>query len=118
MSTSVNVEKNLLGGYKKHSQKPIVSPIELKHRKKDIDDALLKIFGKKKIRRILLINPSDANKDTFDFDRSHRKRNSDYPPYGLLIVARHLLNNGYDVSILNLQHELSKECVLTSDKRT
>ena len=31
MSTSVNVEKNLLGGYKKHSQKPIISPIELKH---------------------------------------------------------------------------------------
>ena len=86
---------------------------ELNLNQNRIDLALLKIFGNKKINKILLINPPDANKETFDFDRAHRKRNSDYPPYGLLIVARHLLKNGYKVEILNLHHEVSKKCVET-----
>ena len=82
-----------------------------------IDIALYNIFGEKQINKILLINPPDANKETFDFDTAHRKRNSDYPPYGLLIVARHLLKNGYKVEILNLHHEVSKKCVETDDKK-
>ena len=84
--------------------------------KERIDSSLNKIFGKKKIKKILLINPPDANKTTFDFDRAHRKRNSDYPPYGLLIVGRHLLKNNYEVEILNLHHEVSKKCVETKSK--
>lgn len=83
--------------------------------KERIDLSLKKIFGEKKIKKILLINPPDANKSTFDFDRAKRKRNSDYPPYGLLIVGRHLLNNGYEVEILNLHHEVSKKCVETKN---
>ena len=90
--------------------------IDIKNFKERIDACLTKIFGKKKIKKILLINPPDANKSTFDFDRSHRKRNSDYPPYGLLIVAKHLQKNGYDVQILNLHHEVSKKCVETNDE--
>ncbi len=92
--------------------------INLRSYKKRIDDALFKIFGKKKIEKILLINPPDANKETFDFDRANRKRNSDYPPYGLLIVAKHLQKNGYKVEILNLHHEISKKCVETNDRNS
>ena len=50
--------------------------INLRSYKKRIDDALFKIFGKK-LKKFLLINPPD-NKETFDFDRANRKRNSDY----------------------------------------
>lgn len=93
----------------------INNSLNLSSFKERIDFSLKKIFGEKKIKKILLINPPDANKDTFDFDRSKRKRNSDYPPYGLLIVGRHLLNNGYEVEIINLHHEVSKKCVETKN---
>ena len=95
---------------------PIQDIVNIKSNKSRIDEALFNIFGDKKIKKILLINPPDANKETFDFDRAHRKRNSDYPPYGLLIVAKHLLNNGFQVEILNLHHEVSKKCVETNNE--
>ena len=95
---------------------PIVTIEKLEKAKKKIDEALINVFGKNKIKNILLINPPDSSKSTFDFDRVHRKRSSDYPPYGLLIVARNLIKNGYNVEILNLQHEIIKNCVLTNKK--
>jgi radical SAM superfamily enzyme YgiQ (UPF0313 family) len=93
----------------------IYDSLKISSFKERIDFSLKKIFGEKKIKKILLINPPDANKSTFDFDSAKRKRNSDYPPYGLLIVGRHLLNNGYEVEILNLHHEVSKKCVETKN---
>ncbi len=98
--------------------RPIIidNRLNLNNFKERIDACLSKIFGEKKIKKILLINPPDASKSTFDFDRAHRKRNSDYPPYGLLIVAKHLQKNGYEVEIINLHHEVSKACVETNDK--
>ena len=40
-----------------------------------IFSARLADTNEKKIEKILLINPPDANRDTFDFDRANRKRN-------------------------------------------
>lgn len=96
---------------KLYNSSTIKNILDLNNFKERIDESLNKIFGKKKIKKILLINPPDANKDTFDFDRAHRKRNSDYPPYGLLIVGEHLKRNGYEVELLNLHHDVSKKCV-------
>ena len=62
----------------------------------------------KAVRRILLVNPPDVDSSLFDFDTAKRGRANNYPAYGLGVLARHLLNNGYEVKILNLNHELLK----------
>ncbi len=48
MITSINVEKNVSTAGRSELYKPIVSTIELRNRKADIDNALFKIFGNKK----------------------------------------------------------------------
>lgn len=58
--------------------------------------------------RVLLINPPDVDSSLFDWDTAKRGRANNYPPYGLGVLARHLLNNGHEPFILNLNHELLK----------
>ena len=48
MSESINVENFFSTAGSRQQYKPIVSAIELRNRKKDIDNALFKIFCKKK----------------------------------------------------------------------
>ena len=59
-------------------------------------------------QRILLINPPDVDSSLFDWPTAKRGRANNYPAYGLGVLARHLLNNGFEVEILNLNHELLK----------
>jgi radical SAM superfamily enzyme YgiQ (UPF0313 family) len=44
----------------------------------------------------------------YDYATAKRGRANNYPSYGLGVLARHLLNAGYEVMILNLNHELLK----------
>ena len=73
---------------------------------------LINYFGQdialKPIQRVLLLNPPDVDSSLFDYDTAKRGRSNNYPSYGLGVLARHLLNNGYEVRILNLNHEVLK----------
>lgn len=44
----------------------------------------------------------------FDYPTAKRGRANNYPAYGLGVLTRHLLNNGFDAKIVNLNHELLK----------
>lgn len=58
--------------------------------------------------RVLLVNPPDVDSSLFDWATAKRGRANNYPAYGLGVLARHLLNHGHEVRILNLNHELLK----------
>ena len=58
--------------------------------------------------RVLLINPPDVDASMFDYETAKRGRANNYPPYGLGVIARYLLNDGHEAHILDLNHELLK----------
>ncbi len=58
--------------------------------------------------KVLLVNPPDVDASLFDWATAKRGRANNYPAYGLGVLARHLVNHGHEVRILNLNHELLK----------
>lgn len=62
------------------------------------------------IGRVLLINPPDADASLFRPDTARRGRYSNYPPYGLGILARHLRDEGVEARILNLNLAVLDAC--------
>src|SRR5690242_324855 len=66
---------------------------------------LTKLFPKR-IEKVLLVTPPDADAAMFRFDTAKRGRYTNYPPYGLLILARNLRDIGSDVRVLNLNNEI------------
>ena len=81
----------------------------------EADLAIKKIFGGNNIRRVLLVSPPDIPVSLFDYDTTKRGRSNKYPPYGLGVIARHLLDNGIEVKICNLNHEILKKCIHSND---
>lgn len=61
------------------------------------------------IRRVLLVNPPDADSSLFRIETAKRGRYTNYPPYGLGVLAQNLRDIGIDVRILNLNHIVLKE---------
>ena len=74
------------------------------------ESALKKIFNTKGIKKVLLVTPPDVNESLFDYATTKRGRSNNYPPYGLGVIAQHLLENNIDVRICNLNHEVLKQC--------
>ncbi|MEI6033593.1 MAG: radical SAM protein [Verrucomicrobiae bacterium] len=64
------------------------------------------VFPAKKLDKVLLVNPPDGEAGLFRLPTAHRKRYSNYPPYGPGVLATHLREMGLEVSILNLNHEV------------
>lgn len=62
--------------------------------------------GIRNVKKLLLINPPDADADVFDVSFANRRRYSNYPPYGLMILGTIAESLGVEVKILNLQHEI------------
>lgn len=58
--------------------------------------------------RVLLVNPPDVDSSLFDWETAKRGRANNYPAYGLGVIARHLIENGFEAKILNLNHEVLK----------
>ena len=79
-------------------------------------DFLKRLFPNGKIKRILLVNPPDANAELFRFDTAKRGRYTNYPPYGLLSLAAHLRAIGVDVKISNLNNEILRSCSNTASE--
>jgi len=69
-----------------------------------IDDILTRLFPKRMLHRVLLVNPPDAHAKLFRWETAKRGRYTNYPPYGLGIIAANLRKVRCEVRILNLNH--------------
>ncbi len=67
-----------------------------------------------RVSRVLLINPPDGTKDLFQYDTAKRGRYTNYPPYGIGLLATRLREKNIKVEISNLNHELLTACRRTS----
>lgn len=86
----------------------IQSPVEIQG---GIYEKLDNKFKSNQIKKVLLIQPSDTDKKSFNYAAGKRKRLYNYPPYGLALLASQLRKNSIEVDILNLNHETLKHCV-------
>jgi radical SAM superfamily enzyme YgiQ (UPF0313 family) len=77
--------------------------------------AFEKWFKKGEIKRVLLINPPDGNSELFRPSTAKRRRYTNYPPYGLGVIAQHLRELNIEVLITNLNHEVLKESRAVGD---
>jgi hypothetical protein len=68
------------------------------------------LFKGRIIKKVLLVNPPDIEVGLFDYDLTKRGRSNNYPPYGLGVLAGHLINSGYEVRVCNLNHEILIKC--------
>jgi len=62
------------------------------------------------IQRVLFVNPPDADESLFQYETAKRGRYSNYPPYGLGVLAQHLRQIDIAVDIVNLNHHVLKTC--------
>jgi radical SAM superfamily enzyme YgiQ (UPF0313 family) len=67
------------------------------------------LFNGKTIKKVLLVNPPDIDETLFDYNTAKRGRANNYPTYGLGILARNLMQRGFEPRICNLNHELLKQ---------
>ena len=81
----------------------------------DLVKNLKKKFSSKSINNILLIQPPDADKNSFNYAAGKRGRLYNYPPYGLGLLASQLRKIDKKVDILNLNYKILKDC-FTSEK--
>lgn len=67
-------------------------------------------FPKGRIERVLLVTPPDAEAHIFQYATARRGRYTNYPPYGLAVLARHLQDVEVQSQICNLNHEVLRAC--------
>lgn len=70
-----------------------------------------RLFPARQIRRVLLVTPPDSSAEIFKISTAKRKRYTNYPPYGLAVLAEILRSNGIEAQILNLNHAVIKSAV-------
>ena len=80
------------------------------------EDLLDRVFPDHKINRILLVNPPDADAALFQFATANRGRYTNYPPYGLAVLAEKLRNRNVDVRLCNLNHEVLRSARAADDE--
>lgn len=76
----------------------------------EAEDVLARLFPERRISRVLLVNPPDSHTELFQYDTAKRGRYTNYPPYGLIILARNLREIGVEAEVCNLNHEVLKRC--------
>ena len=76
-----------------------------------VEDFLQQLFPRRNITRVLLVNPPDADAELFRPDTALRHRYTNYPPYGLAVLAENLRSIGVEARICNLNHEVLKRCI-------
>lgn len=72
---------------------------------------LNRLFPQRKINKVLLVNPPDADSSLFRYETAKRHRYTNYPPYGLTVLAQNLIMIGVDVRISNLNYYVLKCCI-------
>jgi len=71
-----------------------------------IDSWMKAKFSSRCIKRVLFVNPPDGTSEIFQVSKAKRRRYTNYPPYGLGILAQQSRNMGLDVDILNLNNKI------------
>ena len=87
-------------------QQDFIKPLEEPKDKRTAIDKALKKIVKNEIKRILLINPPQLQTSYIDVDTFKNKRYFNYPPYGLGLLRKFLIEKNYNVKILDLNFEL------------
>lgn len=83
----------------------------------EIQQKLNHLFPKRHIDKVLFINPPDVDKNMFNYVIGKRARYSNYPPYGVGMIASHLRKLGIQVDVLNLNYEILKACYLSQSEK-
>lgn len=65
-------------------------------------------FPARRLDRVLLVNPPDADASLFRFEAAHRGVCPNFPPYGLTVLAQQLRKVGVEARIVNLNHAVLK----------
>jgi radical SAM superfamily enzyme YgiQ (UPF0313 family) len=76
----------------------------------EADDFLGNLFPRREVKRVLLVTPPDADASLFRPETALRGRYTNYPPYGLAVLAQHLKSIGVETRVCNLNHEVLKRC--------
>ena len=72
--------------------------------------ARLAIAFPRQIKKILLVNPPDGTESLFQYATAKRGRYTNFPPYGLGVLATRLRALGIEVRICNLNNEVLSSC--------
>ena len=81
-----------------------------------LGSSLRKLFNKRQVLKILLINPPDGDAEMFNYDVAKTKRYTNFAPYGLGIISKHLNFKHYETNILNLNDIILKKVHSSSHK--
>lgn len=81
-----------------------------------LEDFFKKRFAGRRLERVLLINPPDADPSLFQFDTAKRGRYTNYPPYGLALLAAVLREEQAEPRICNLNHHVLQACQQASNE--
>jgi radical SAM superfamily enzyme YgiQ (UPF0313 family) len=76
----------------------------------DAEAVLDGLFPTRRIRRVLLVTPPDADVSVFRYATARRGRYTNYVPYGLAVIAQHLQAVGITVRMVNLNHAILAQC--------
>jgi len=71
---------------------------------------LEKLFPEPRLEKVMLVTPPDADRSIFNPEGARRGTYSNFPPYGLALLANVLENTGIQTNILNLNHIVLKTC--------
>ncbi|MBI4023329.1 MAG: B12-binding domain-containing radical SAM protein [Verrucomicrobia bacterium] len=80
------------------------------HEDQQTEALLTRLFPSRDIKKVLLVTPPDVEAAFFRYENAKRRRYSNYPPYGLAILAGNLREIDIAVKITNLNHEVLKRC--------
>ena len=69
-------------------------------------ESIAKALFRRPVKKILLIQPPDLDVSAFSVDLAANKRYWNYPPYGLLLLARIAAERGCETKVINLQHQM------------
>ena len=75
---------------------------------------LARRFPARRIDRVLLVNPPDADPTLFRLEVARRGICPNFPPYGLTVLAQQLRSVGVEPRIVNLNHEVLRAARKTS----
>ncbi len=79
-------------------------------------NSLRKLFQNKKVNKVLLINPPDGDYEMFNFEVAKTKRYTNFAPYGLGIISKHLNFKQYETNLLNLNDIILKKVNSSNNK--
>ena len=65
-------------------------------------EATAKALFQRPVKKILLIQPPDLDVSAFSVDLAAKKRYWNYPPYGLLLLARIAAERDCETKVINL----------------